>query len=172
MPDFSAVFCSRSSDPLSFRQLLPLGINTQLVWITALLTCIVSTLQHIFNYFWKLYCSFCFSYGLLLLSNYLRWHWTAFFTFIDKLQDKIHYWLLETVQEEKLHAGSWSFWDTSAFFAKGKAASIPLYSTNKEQYSGFWAASKVDSHMARVYKPSKRVKNLESHHISSVPTVY
>lgn len=92
VPNFSAALCSKSSDPLSFCQLLPLGINTWLVWITALLTCIISTLQNIFNYFWKLSCSLCFCCRLLL-SDYPYWHWTAFFTFKDKLQDTIHYWL-------------------------------------------------------------------------------
>lgn len=77
VPDISAAFCSRSSDYLSFCQLLPLSINTQLMWITALLTRIISTLPNIFNYFWKLSCSFCFGYRLLL-SDYLYWHWTAF----------------------------------------------------------------------------------------------
>lgn len=103
--DFSVGFCSRSSDPLSFHQLLPLGINTQLVWIPALLKCNISTLQHIFIYFWKLCCSFCFGYRLLL-SYYSCWYWTAFFTFIGTLWDTAHYRICRAWSREK--AACWT----------------------------------------------------------------
>lgn len=129
--DFSAGFCSRSSNPLSFHQLLPLGINTHLVWIPALLTRNIRTSQYIFIYFWKLCCSFSFGYRLLL-SYYSCWHWTAFFTFIGTL-DITGY--AEIDQEKKLHAGPWSFWDTSSSFAKGKAALIVSYYTPQRRHN-------------------------------------
>lgn len=122
-----------------------------LCWSEAvLLTCIISILQNIFNYFWKLYCSFCFDCRLFSSGCLCIFHF-------HRQTARHNYWLCRDWSREK--AACWVWFLRWAVALWSRKQLLPYY-TLQIRYNT--QASKADSHVAWVYKPSKRLQILKA----------